>query len=1148
MQGKRACAVQVCPCASKKPRRQMLRPGDYVTWHCTDTNQQREAQVLRHDGEMVVLSDHTSMFTLRPATLEGLARTDWRANVCAGDALFVRVPGCDRQPAIVRATGKMLTLEPAFLGKTMQVPLTSTTLSCAHPDAHPHVRALIASGLAFDHAYSSTHSVHAIGNVTTPCTISPTESWDALPAWEIAAPCALPADTRLLRTEAGSLMLCHDADVTQNEEANSAPPTRVRMGVVSVRVHPESDETTSESLNLHLFHQHLRNGDFELAARVMCYQTERIVNDDQLSLALVQALALSACHPLYANTSDDYHPVSRRVWQHSSFHIAGMVNSDLEALTQSAMRMKYICPIADRAALDNFILRMHIWTHYKQWWGNARKIQLFYEARRPVEARILGVRSSGGDCALEFEVFAHVSHRESLVNPLGHENAVYNLRHVTAILDHFTPPIPCWNPTQRREFVRTAPVSWQSAVAMVSSVPDGVCLEKTVLRREKLNVSGACLTHRAVLADHVVPWNVCQGPVWDDNAPELHRGGVVMVHNCPRRKVQDVARILRAEMQGQYVPTPADRGSTLIVTTPTLMCDWQRQLNRHGVPSHVFCGSGRRGPGAMQCLQRGDVLILTYRALCHFDDLRFLRRVDPSPWRIVLDELTVAYNSPFMRTLVRWKEVPHVWMLTQKPTKDVLAFALALFRVRPFSLEDTFGGEHDFRRHTYIQSLLSTRMFSDAPHDRLHQDAPHNRLHQDALFVLCKSLFVNRAQRKRVVRSNTVAHAVGDGYGDAQRRTFLALRDDFYKVDPDGRRKLKHHSASGYQKYLRTMHLCAWGVPPPLAMVSTKVTSGNYSLDAAQHAARLRTSPLDSRRKAARLCDALHDNSPLPDEVCCSVCMEPLGTADELSNDPATQVLQTAVVVGTCGHTLCGVCADQIHRVASENRATNDYGSNAPINRPSCPVCRQAWDLQPPLLYPTRPGVWFRRHQQHIFHMRCRVQPCAQSPLISALRRALCSLHHEQSPSPKSLVVCHSSELTRFLHAEVDDNVRPSSKLEGNMPPLSRGKALADFRQGITPTLFVTASLLRGLFFQNVEHIFVAECLSVEEKEYLDTLIRTANPPATTVHTFNIPVLSPATSAATVGVAGIPTLPKTRPEYIQNINFLFGEHTNSLEV
>ena len=1139
-------------CSAKKPRRRMLRAGDYVAWFCHDTQRHREAQILRTDGDMLVVTDHTSMFTLCPVSLPGLVRADWRDRVKVGDVLFVRVPGCDRQPAVVREVGAELTLEPAFLGKTLRVPLTSVTLSSAAPALHPNVRALLASGLAFDDAHARTRSVHVPAAVTTTWALRQgayaAHAWNNTAGWEIAPPCGLPDHTRMLRTEGGELVLCHDVDLIAG--APLRPPTRVRLGTVRVGIAAPPSAVNAETLNARLFFQHLRNGDTELAARVLYFNAGRLVHADHagVSLDLVTALALCACHPLYSNTSDDYHPVSRRVWQHNNFHIAGLADTDLEQLTQSVMRMKYTCPQANRTALDALMLRLHIWSHYKKEWGNARKIQLFYESVRPVQVRVVGARPSDAHpdtlWTLEFEVTAHVSHDGTLMSPHAQENAVNNLRYVTTVLEHFTTPAPCWNPAQHADFVRTAPVSWTSAVALVSRVPEGISLAQRVLRREKLDTTELCLTRRAASEDldyTTIPWNVCQGPVWGPaEAPEVapegapghpapRRGGVILLHNCPRRKVDDVARVLLAETQGLHVPTPADRGSTIIVTTATLLCDWQRHLTRHGVPSHVFCGAGRRGPAATQCLHRGDVLLVTYRALCHADDLAFLRGAPTPPWRLVLDEVTAVGNVPhFLRALMQW-QLPHVWVLTQKPTKDVLAFALPLLRVHPFVLHNAFGVHHDLRKSTYIRSLLSTGNFADTP---------ASRVHQNTLFTLCKTLFVNRARRKPALQLRVVNHVPAGGYSAVQQSMFAALRKRLYFAD-DG---LRLDSCAGYAKSLRTAHLCAWGVPPPLALVSTKLTVGNYRLDAATHAARLRTSPLDSRRRAADLCAALGDGTFADaNPPACSICMETLGAAPD-DPDDADDPLQTAVVVGMCGHAVCGACADHIHRVARENRATNDYGPSAPVNRPSCPVCRQGWTLAPPLLHPTRPGVWFRRHRHAVFRMDCDVRPCPDSPLVDALRRALVAVR-AQDPAERVVVVCHSSELVRFLHTSAGVGAA-TCKLEGNMSPLSRGKALHKFRRGASRTLFATASLLRGLAFDTVKHYVVAEPLCAEEKDKLKTLMRSATHAAVVVHTLQVPTVSTVSpGTATAGAGGIPTLPDLRHEYIQALDALFGGHT-----
>ena len=68
-------------------------------------------------------------------------------------------------------------------------------------------------------------------------------------------------------------MLCHDL-ILWAQGMGSPPPTPCGWGSQPVR--PPSRERTAETLNL--FHQHLRNGDYELAARVLYFHADLLVN------------------------------------------------------------------------------------------------------------------------------------------------------------------------------------------------------------------------------------------------------------------------------------------------------------------------------------------------------------------------------------------------------------------------------------------------------------------------------------------------------------------------------------------------------------------------------------------------------------------------------------------------------------------------------------------------------------------------------------------------------------------------------------------------------------------------------------------------------------------------------------------------------
>ena len=100
------------------------------------------------------------------------------------------------------------------------------------------MRALFASGFAFDDDYANTRSAHDCSVVAEPWTLRSAQAWDQTSAWEIAPPCTLPERTRMLRTEGGKLVLCHDSDLVGTGHMEMPPPTRVRMGIVSFPARP----------------------------------------------------------------------------------------------------------------------------------------------------------------------------------------------------------------------------------------------------------------------------------------------------------------------------------------------------------------------------------------------------------------------------------------------------------------------------------------------------------------------------------------------------------------------------------------------------------------------------------------------------------------------------------------------------------------------------------------------------------------------------------------------------------------------------------------------------------------------------------------------------------------------------------------------
>lgn len=1183
----------------KKPKHLFSR-GDYVTWMCELQNERLEARVLEDDGAAVVLVDDTSTSCIHtePWFRARLATTRWRSSVQDGDILRVRMLGCPWQIAKVRHVFRarslaetVLVVEPAFLGHTVSLPLSSLRLRTINLAQNTHANALVGSGFAFDDVNASpdrwSPNTHALPK-SNPRVAVHRHLWcpwfpNHTTVWVTEnPPCALPSpeceSVRLLRHDNGLLTLGFESELHEHPASShrGSPPSRVRLGTVRIPVHgPRQDQWANASC-VDVFYDHIQQRDFALAATVLYFNMEHLVRGTS-ALELCAALCTSASHPLYANTHDDWHPVAASVWQHDNVHTCCFPQLDLEGLATSVeqltLQTQYHESEAMRRELDALRLRVGVWRHYQSEWTSARRVQLLEESVCPVETRLVGVHRRGAGRAArwfaEFEVDANLcGHSLAKVPSFCRDGPMHNLRYASTILDHFTPD-ESTDAAARRAFAERVHGDWDAAVAGIAAVPPAD-VPGTVLRREAHDLHQRCMTRYAVARDGTrVPWNLCEGPVWgvepeDDDAPPP-RTGVVLVHNCARAKMDTVARILRAETRGTCTSTPADKGSTLIVCAPTLLYEWQRQLARRGVPSHVFAGVGRRGHAAEIALGLGEVILASYRVLSAWDDAAFFRDADSPVRRVVLDEVyaDTRHTPTYMGGLVA-SSVERVWLLAREASANVLAMALPLLRVRPFASRSQWGADcyTDFRKRSFPKAFLDTSTFAED----VAQDAPsHRRLHRQQLYDVCKTVFVHCGRAQPPLTLHRMRHIPGAPYNAAHRRMLRALHDGLYPPALQG--ALPPLSRARYQQILRLTELAAWGLPPPMHMLSQKLAVGHYHTDALSHLRHCDDSSQCRSQclvEAKHVCAALAHGTFAPDAArTCPVCMEVLGGGDPDDNDsPAAAALRRSVVVGACGHMLCGHCADNIHRVAAENHASGDnpYGSSVPLNAACCPICRDPWATHNPLLHSAAPCTRYTCDRGAVYHVRCsrNLADYGDLPLVDALRRLLVGLRTGDAAA-KIVVVSHSSELTRFLYVRARSLWDlPCAKLEGNMSAVGRGKALREFDDETLATrvLFASAALLRGVVFRGTRDMVVTECLSLQEGKDVMALVRSsAEGGEMRVHTLYAPVLVEPSNGDVRSVCfvgkpggGLPVTLHTVDAYISEIDALFGKDTTRISI
>ena len=909
-----------------------------------------------------------------------------------------------------------------------------------------------------------------------------------------------------------------------------------------------------------VFYRHVRNRDMDMACAALFAAVSDIVVpcENQEWVHLCASLCACTTHDIYTRHGVMYHKIAAAVWQHRHWGYAHYADEDLDTLTVSIDRLKRRSTDAVKEQLDELLLRVGVYSMYKSVWSNAREMQYTMESMRPVGSTLRRVHvGDEGECFAEFEVYANAMPRT-----LVHQNSVvqdwffYELYHTSMVLRHFTPdPQPSGAESERiAQFLATRHGDgWQSAItSLCSAVSDDVA-ERMLLRESEPNLVRQCVMQEAVADDgDVVPWNLYEGPLCSMARARRTRKGGVLVHLCARQKVNDVADMLLAEMRGEHGSVPADRGSTLIVCSPTVLFEWQRVFARKGIPSHVFWGVGRRGPAALEAMHRGDVLFATQHALSSWEDFTFFEHATTPVWRLIIDEFDTRYHqsASFVDGIISFR-VRRLWLLARECTKDIMALALPLMRVRPFARESNWirDTHSDFKKRPYVYKLLY------APRGRSTGTAVH-AAHDLMLYRLCKHLFMHRGVRSTALVVERQSHVPGGGYAAAHAETLRMLYESTFVHRASGARELPSLCKGGYAQTMQMAELAAWGITPPIENLTQTIGIGGYQTDPAVHLTVVRARASSGSTvskcldKCVRMCESLSSDTFVDDfskSEKCPICMEPLGVAVD-NNE-----LQRAVVVGQCGHALCGDCAHNIHRAAMSSMQSEmgRYGPTVPVNQACCPLCRESWREHPPLICTTAKGMRLACNQ-NVVRLASRAMALenhTDSPLVDCLRRLLVDLT-SRTPRANVVVVCRSAALTNFLHRLFPEN---SVKVAGNMPANQRGDALIAYNCAThrANTLFITASLMRGLVFDNTKHFVFAESITETEKQNVVFVMRSSAHHnrsdmlgETRVHTIQIPKLRGEARGACVRRprSMIPTLPATRDAYIARIRALFDAH------
>lgn len=1077
--------------------------------------------MLRDDGRRLTVLTHNAL----PLGLVLSKREcpvhlcKWRDRVKTGDVVEISVLDQEWHPSIVRAVQRpgekaVLVVEPAFLGYTISVPLRS--LKVRSPQiGHCELQSLLDMGLAFDdfNSHATNHpEYHPYGNLDSPGAVPPEQILLArdtsTTCWVVQAPCTLPDRVQMVRTSQGTLefFLSEETLPVPHVNLSCEKVQRKKLGTVRLPTWDKNNSGYPGTL-AHILHEHLRHGDDNMAARMLHSHQDTLLSACAFD-EKKEELAVALCDA--AHKAHGVHVVSRDVWQHGYGGNNYFYCEDLKTLRSSLQR------IVSRQSLHNvnmqelmqLDMRLNMWQMYKSLWGRANDLRLALERVQPVEVRVAqNVGSESSDVA--FDVYVNYNN-ETLYRNTGSANRLIEVDSV--LLEHFSQPV-AQDDAQENDF---DPVKYfhtcatdehkflQKLSTQCVSKPN---LSDIVLSKE--DQSPTALEHclaRKIIAEDGTPvfWNLCEGVVQklvvdcdkDDEPEQLYimqqppavqRQGGVLIHDNTLDKMHCVTDILRIERSRQG--GPVDRGSTLLLTTPTLMYVWQRFLKREAnIESHVYHGVGRRGPAAIEAMNRGDVVVASWSVIQSRDDCFFFCNADTPLWRIFVDEFDKNHAS-FVSQLLRLQS-RSLWLLSHDIDKNLLALALPTLGVRPFS-----------RRSGWAQSVLCHYTKRRHIMSLLHN--VQNKRVRRALHVLYRQVFLVQTPSEPCPLLLSRHHHTCLSSYDESHAEVLRLFES--KLKTKSGHPIEYACPSLLQNLYKKLMLLCWGVMPPLSYVAHRLGFGRYNVDSAKHLKRMvdvasekGTLHQNSYAEAVKLVQDLSADTPADGR--CPVCFEDF--CEKQDESDATH-LQSMVVVGTCGHAVCGECADNIQRVAMENRErrANDYGSEVPVNRASCPVCRHSWvgEKALPLISSSQTDAKLHAGQGGaVYSTDCGTNNASltlKNPLFETLCHVLEKLRKETN---SAVLVCRSHELADHLHQHLCVANVKTMKITRFNTPKSRGNAMKMYSDASSKNkdelslLIVTASLVKGMIFPRTRHYVVLEELKALEADSLKRCMRSS--------------------------------------------------------
>ena len=514
--------------------------------------------VRRHGGNTVVVGSANIVGTWAPAQLR---QSTWRDTVEEGDVVEFLSANV-WHPAIVRGvqaspgrvahaahaySGKVLVVEPAFLGFTLSFPLRSLRLRRVSKK-NAHVRGLLDSGFAFDEnpepgrtwpAYHPNGCLHTRDPAPTYMALSNYQNYIEHPThepgtihrcWVVEAPCRLPDDVRMVVVDDLRLphtLLVHRKDLSTTAETRLkkplAPVTRCKLGTHTISLKdilPLNVETSLLASEVHV-----RNGDSHLAAQKLYYENmHSFVSKSERDADLVKSLLF------YAQSMDHgmhLYRCTTPVWEHdfkSTASLPGALRFCLGRFRSDTS--------GGLAWLEQMHQRTCIWSTYEREWRHARWLQRCAENTLPLEVFVSDM--SVANRTVTFDVTLVLGRATSDSYPYTE----HWLRHGATVLSSFSSPPPnlgCFDP-----------LDWDKEMLRVSGHEGARRLAETAfLRVSRASWSNpplsSFLERSLTTADgHRILWNVCEGACthaedevqFSQSTLNRPRGGGVLVLPC----------------------------------------------------------------------------------------------------------------------------------------------------------------------------------------------------------------------------------------------------------------------------------------------------------------------------------------------------------------------------------------------------------------------------------------------------------------------------------------------------------------------------------------------------------------------------------------------------------------------------------------